>query len=206
MSRNVEPAETKRLREFHTLGKQVLEADKGSDPLAGGKRRRGVAKQFQNKQGLKRDQVDKARQFASMYSEQELNELCSLNTEDRTKRLTKSHVIRLLAVRNKRSRMKLAKQVVQDGWSVQRLGQEITKSGKTSQGGRRPKRPATVDEAKHQIKSMVQQWVKWMEMMDDSDGDQDVGIEDLPKSVVRTLARMTKSAEMVKATVSRERS
>lgn len=202
MPRKSEPPETKRLRQFHELGKKVLAADKQSKPLAGGKRRRGVARRFMKTRGLQRDQVDKARQFAKMYTDHDLKELCSLQSEDGSRRITKSHVIRLLAVRSKRTRAKLAKQVVRYGWCVQRLGQEVTKSGKSSRGGRRPKRPATVDEALGQIERMAQRWTNWVQMMEDSDGDQEVGITDLPGPVTRAVSRLTRSAEKVNGLLS----
>ena len=201
MAATREPPETRRLREFHALGKKVLEVDRDSEPLAGGRRRRGVAKQFQKKRGLSRDQVEKARKFAAMYSEEELEALCSLNVSRTGKSVTKCHVIRLLAVHSKRTRRRLEKQAVRHGWSVQRLGQEITKSGKSSQGGRRPKRPATVDEALGHIERLAQQWVRWAEMMEDSDGDESVGTKDLPGPVALAVGKMTRSANSVAATM-----
>lgn len=191
------PPEIRRLREFHALGKRVLRVYEASQPLADGQRRRGVAQAFNRRLGLQRDQVDKARQFAAMYSDEEVDKLCNLASRDGVRPITKSHVIRLLAVRSRRERHKLAKQVVNEQWSVQRLGIEICKRGKVSNGGRRPKRPATVEKALEQIQRMAHRWERWVEMMSDQDDASGVGIGDLPVPVARALAKMsatTKSA------------
>jgi hypothetical protein len=193
--KNFPAPEVQRLREFHALGKQVLQVYEASEPLASGSRRRGVAQTFDRRLGLKRDQVDKARQFAAMYSDEEVDALCELVNRSDRGQITKSHVIRLLAVPSKRRRDKLAKLVVREQWTVQRLGAEITKEGKSSKGGRRPKRPANVEEALGQIQQMVRQWGRWEEMMSDDGGASRVGIKDLPDAVARAVAKMTKSAQ-----------
>ncbi len=193
--KNFPAPEVRRLREFHALGKQVLKVYETSEPLASGSRRRGVAQTFDRRLGLKRDQVDKARQFAAMYSDEEVDALCELVNRSDRGQITKSHVIRLLAVPSKRQRDKLAKLVVREQWTVQRLGAEITKEGKSSQGGRRPKRPATVDEALGQVERLVRQWERWVEMMADDGGASGVGIKDLPGAVARAVAGMSKSAQ-----------
>ncbi|ADB18068.1 hypothetical protein Psta_3404 [Pirellula staleyi DSM 6068] len=189
------PPEIRRLRKFHALGKKVLQVYETSEPLASGSRRRGVAREFDSRLGLKRDQIDKARQFAAMYSDKEVDALCELVNRSDQGRITKSHVIRLLAVPSKRRRDELAKLIVREQWTVQRLGPEITKEGKSSQGGRRPKRPATVDEALGQIQRMVQQWERWVEMIEDKDDTKGVSIGDLPVQVARAVAGMSKSAQ-----------
>lgn len=189
------PPEIRRLREFHALGKRVLEVYEASQPLADGKRRRGVAQVFNHRLGLLRDHVEKARQFAAMYNDEEVNTLCNLASRDGGRPITKSHVIRLMSVRNKRQRTQLAKQVVREQWSVQRLGSEICKRGKSSQGGRRPKRPTTVEEAMEQMQRMVRQWERWVEMMSDQEDVSGVGIGDLPVSVARALAKMSAAAK-----------
>lgn len=189
------PPEILRLLEFHALGKRVLKVYEASQPLADGQRRRGVAQWFNTKLGLQRDQVDKARQFAAMYSDEEVNVLCNLASKDGGRTITKSHVIRLMSVRNKRQRSQLAKQVVREQWTVQQLGAEITRQGKSSRGGRRPKRPATVGEALEQVQRMAQRWERWVEMMSDQDDASNVGIGDLPVSVARALAKMSEAAK-----------
>jgi hypothetical protein len=190
----MQTAEAKRIREFHTLGKRILKVYGASQPLADGNRRRGVAQAFNRTLGLQRDQVDKARQFAAMYSDEEVEALCELKSASDGKRITKSHVIRLLAIGNRRERHKLAKQVVREQWSVQRLGAEITRQGKSSEGGRWPKRPSTVGEAMGQIQRMAQQWKRWVEMMSDQDDASGVGIGHLPKAAARAVAKMRAAA------------
>lgn len=199
--KNFPAPEVRRLREFHALGKQVLKVYETSEPLASGSRRRGVAQTFDRRLGLKRDQVDKARQFAAMYSDEEVDALCELVNRSDRGQITKSHVIRLLAVPSKRQRDKLAKLVVREQWTVQRLGAEITKEGKSSQGGRRPKRPATVDEALGQIQRMVRQWERWEEMMSENGGASGVGIKDLPVAVARAVAKMRAAARSAGAAI-----
>ena len=105
-------------------GVRVLKADRHSTKRGTGRRHWGVYEAVHDATGAARDEIEKARKFASMYSRSELKELCTLGGS-RGRRLNKSHVIRLLGVANKRRRAKLARLASEQGWSVRRLSDEI---------------------------------------------------------------------------------
>ena len=133
-----------------------------------------------------------------------MDALCELVNRSDRGQITKSHVIRLLAVSSKRRRDMLAKLVVREQWTVQRLGAEITKEGKSSQGGRRPKRPATVDEALGQIQRWVRQWENWVEMISDLPSINAVSTADLPKHLLRAVEQVSAAAKALKSAIRRE--
>ena len=185
-------AENRRILEFHRLGKQVQRDDQKAAIRMDGKHV-GVSKRFCKRLGVGRDQIEKARKFVKLYTDEEVRVFCKLG--ENGKQLSKSHLIRLLAVPSRRSRHKLARLAAEQGWSVQRLGQEIKRLGKNHPKGRRPKRPATVDEALGQIQRMVQQWERWCKMMKDKNDKRGVSIGDLPVQVARAVAGMSKSLQ-----------
>ena len=83
------------LREFYELGLKVLKADQNNPRR--GTYSLGVTVEFAERIGMARDYVDKARKFASTYTDAEFEELCSQRRPDGMP-LGPRHVIGLLRI------------------------------------------------------------------------------------------------------------
>ena len=178
------------LRDYYQLGLDVLDADRKNP-----NRRtysKGVTIRFANRLGKGRDYVDKARQFAASYTEEQLDELCSLQRPDGMP-LGRTHVVALLSVKDKRQRKRLQRRAAGEGWGTRRLGEEITAiQGRHSSGGRRPREPDSAKDAVAQIVKMCERWGRWYEGFErEEDETAGVSLEDLPKLVRVRMAAAT---------------
>lgn len=155
--------------------------------------------------GRNRDFVDKARQFASTYTPKQFEELCRLRRADGTP-LGISLVLTLLKVTDKRERLKIQRQAVKEGWSKRRLELEVAKvaSERPSSGGRRPIRASTEEEALLQIVQRTEQWNRWVAGLA-SDEEDNVTLDDLPKTVRDQLIAVSNEFKKLKATAENER-
>jgi hypothetical protein len=100
--------------------------------------------EFAERLGVRRDYVDKARQFASKYNNKQFDDLCALRRPDGMP-LGRKHVVFLLSVKDKRQRARLQRMAADEAWGTRRLGEEITAiQGSQSSGGRRPRKTKCV--------------------------------------------------------------
>jgi hypothetical protein len=179
----------KELRNYYQLGLEVLDADRKNP----NKRTysKHVSQDFADRLGVGRDYVDKARQFASSYTEAQLEELCSLRRPDGLP-LGRRHAVALLSVKDKRQRRSLQRRAAEEGWGTRRLGEEITVlQGSGSSGGRRPRGPDSVEDAVAQVIKMCERWGRWYEGFDITADEDSISLKDLPKPVREALMRAT---------------
>lgn len=190
------------LRAYYQLGQKVLEADeKNPNRQVYSK---GVTIKIAKRIGKARDYVDKARQFASGYTEDQLDDLCAQRRPDGLP-LGRRHLVALLSVKDKRQRKRLQRMTAEQGWGTRRLGKEITSlQGSQSSGGRRPRRPDSVSDALSQIVTMGERWGRWYEGFErEEDKTAGVSLESLPKPIrVRMVAV---AAEIKKLEVAAQR-
>lgn len=146
------------IRDFHALGQRVLDATPSD-----GKRHRGIVEQFVAP-GLSAPAVFKARRFAVLYSQADVDRLCARQLPD-GRRLGVGHVFELLQVPDSSTRLLLEKQAAAEGWSSRRLRTERLLlrggRGKASHGGRKPKLPGRRQELLQQLEERSQKWVRW---------------------------------------------
>jgi len=146
------------VRDFHALGQRVL-ATTPSD----GKRHRGIIEQFVEP-GLSAPTVFKAKRFATLYSQAELERLCARQLPD-GRQLGVGHVFQLLQVADTKTRLMLEKQAAAEGWSSRRLRTERLllrgSRGKASQGGRKPSLPSSHQELLQQLEERSEKWMRW---------------------------------------------
>ena len=122
------------LRKFYQLGLDVLVADqenprKGTYSL-------GVSVEFAARIDMARDYIDKARKFASKYTESEFEELCAMKRPDGMP-LGPRHVVGLLRITDKRKRKQLQRKAVLESWSTRKVAAEVSKLlGTAGSGGR----------------------------------------------------------------------
>jgi transcriptional regulator with XRE-family HTH domain len=191
----------KQLRDYYQLGLKVLEADR-KNPIKL-MYSRGVSMDFAKRLGVSRDYVDKARQFASKYTEEQLDVLCALRRPDGMP-LGRKHVVYLLSVKDKRQRARLQRRAAEEGWATRRLGEEITVlQGSQSSGGRRPRGPVSVDDAVAQIFKMCERWGRWYAGVESED-EGAVSLGDLPKSVSDRLASVSVGIEELQRAAQRK--
>ena len=100
------------LRDFYQLGHEVREADQNNPRR--GTYSLGVTVEIATRIGMARDYVDKARKFASTYTEPEFEELCKLGRPDGMP-LGPRHVIGLLRIKDKRRRKQYQRKAVLEG-------------------------------------------------------------------------------------------
>ena len=189
------------LGDYYQLGLEVLEADRKNP----NKRTysKHVSQDFADRLGVGRDYVDKARQFASSYTEKQLEELCSLRRPDGMS-LGRRHVVALLSVKDKRQRRSLQRRAAEEGWGTRRLGEEITVlQGSGSSGGRRPRGPDSVEDAVAQVIKMCERWGRWYEGFDITADEDSISLKDLPKPVREALMRATAEIKTLAAKADR---
>jgi hypothetical protein len=176
------------IREFHKLGKRVLKEDAKCPKRGKGVRHWGVVKSIQEDEEVSRDLIEKARRFATVFSDDDVTELCALRGP--SGKLGHWHAIHLLTVRRKRDRLSLARRAAKEGWSVARLRAEVRqRSSKTSSGGRRPTKPDNVDVALVDIERLANKYIIWCKSMKTGTADV-VRLANLPKSVREQLEEL----------------
>ena len=111
-----------RLRQFYELGRQVVAAD-AANPIKG-EYSRGVVQKFADKQGRSRDNIEKARQFALAYTEEEFEELATARNPDGLP-MGAAHITLLLRIKAKKQRTALQKKALREGWSFEQLRQAV---------------------------------------------------------------------------------
>jgi hypothetical protein len=149
------------IREFHRLGLRELQVRPGramdSDREV---RLRSLAL------SLNEDVYRKARQFADPergYTAEELEILFKDFTRYRSC-LSRTHILRLMAIHEKRRRRTMVIRTLKEGWSVQRLQAEIVGTyGRRRAGGRRPRIANETGQLLVQLDLFCLRWRKWTE-------------------------------------------
>ena len=135
------------LRDFHRLGKEILQSDRRSPRRGREIRAWGSLENVRKKTRRGLSELAEARRFARLYNADKLRWICSLG-RNAGKPLTKSHMIRLLRVADGRKRKGLAMRCAREAWSVQQLTHEIWKiCPRRNYGGRKVSPPQSLDEA-----------------------------------------------------------
>lgn len=111
------PTPTVSIRDFYKIGTEFLKATGGerSPP--------GIAEELAENRQYSQVAIYKARQFAEMYSQEELEELCSLRKPDGLP-LGIGHVYQLIQVEGRGERKRLQKDAAKNCWSSRKLKAE----------------------------------------------------------------------------------
>jgi hypothetical protein len=133
-----------KLESFHAIGRETLDAYRDRLP-------HGVAPVLAERHGMHPEILRSARRFASPardgYSRKDLDRLVGRMRRYRFA-LHRSHLIKLLTVRDRDERSRLELDVIQGRWSRRQLDFELRlRRGKLMHAGRRPRQVATSEEA-----------------------------------------------------------
>lgn len=189
------------IRDFYNLGVAFQEVTGGERSPA------GTAEALAGEHQYSQVAIYKARQFAKLYSPEELKELCSLKSPD-GKPLGIGHVYELIQVKKKSDRKKLQTLVAKHGWSSRKL-KEVRKHKLGYQVatnvGRKPRRAANSDEALLQLARHADQWVRWADALSSHEGDQtaEFTLNELPASVRDKLKVATEAIKDLAGTLER---
>jgi hypothetical protein len=153
----------KDLYDFHQLGKYVI----GVTSPAADEFEKGSLSELCLLTKKSANELSKARQFAQQYSDSQLKKLCTLG-QTKGRPLTKSHICRLVVVRDYKERDRLAEACANGSWSVAQLEREIRKiQPKSGHGGRQPKVPKTLDKLLGEAETMVSRWSNFCRVVRD---------------------------------------
>lgn len=190
------------ISEFYELGSKFLEA-------TGGERSPGMAKELSKESGYSEVAVYKARQFAKMYNQDELEELCSLG-ESEGQPLGIGHVHQLIQIKGAGERKRLQKAASKNCWSSRKLKEKRKhKLGYqvATNVGRKPRRAANSDEALLQLAQHADQWMRWADALATTLPEEDQSTQftlgDLKDSVRDRLKAVTHAMQELAATLQR---
>jgi hypothetical protein len=115
------------------------------------------------KSGLKPAQYATAMRIARLYADEQIREVLSLIAKRRSKFGT-SHLTRLLAVTSPKSRMRLTKQAIREGWSFRKIDRAVKDNhSQRSYGGRRP---AQASDSADALSRLLQASMRWERLYD----------------------------------------
>src|SRR3954468_2425691 len=154
-----DPAEEaeRRIRHLHGVGREPLArfpVGAAIDP--------DTVHEIAEREGLKLDNMQRARQFARSYSEKELEELCRLRTPAGMP-LGWGHVRRLVSIPNKAKRAALQRRAAREGWTAAQISEAILRDvvGRKRQNGGRPfAAPKTLGEGLRQVAGRSEEWLR----------------------------------------------
>ncbi len=175
----------KQLRTMYAIGQQAMK-QKGSRKKTYGKI---LVTKLAGKRSMSASDVLVARQFAERYTGEELEELIDM-CQAAGYPLGKSHVVKLITVRNKRDRKRLQKKCIQEGWSARTLQASLNRRyGKRRPGGAKLHPPRSVDDAKTKIADLCGKLLDFHEAMKaaDPESDGECGLSDLPVGLRKQL-------------------
>lgn len=100
--------------------------------------------------------------FFSNFTTQELNDVIELNNRSANFRLTWSHIVKLLRVKDKDQRTQLIQRAVQELWDPKKLAEEVKKicGGRQEGAGRPLSIPGGLGAQIRQIKNECEKWIK----------------------------------------------
>lgn len=149
-------AAIKKIKRLHDIGHRSLK--KMPENRGYGS---SIAKAEADEHGMNEDTLRKARQFAELYSDDDLDELAGLCRRHECV-LGTSFIILLVRVPDRKQRLRLQRKVTSEHWTASRLEQAITsRYGPRRAGGRRPAIPRDAAELLGQVESMCDAWVRW---------------------------------------------
>src|SRR4051812_44813865 len=154
-----DPAEEaeSRLRHLHAVGREALArfpVGAAFDPE--------TIHEIADREGLRLDNMQRARQFARSYSEKDLEELCRLRTAGGMP-LSWGHVRRLVSIPNKAKRSALQRRAAKEGWTAAQISEAILREvvGRRRQNGGRPfAAPRTLGEGLRQVVLRSEEWLR----------------------------------------------
>src|SRR4051812_13052446 len=154
-----DPAEEaeSRLRHLHAVGREALArfpVGAAIDP--------DTVHEIADREGLRLDNMQRARQFARTYSEKDLEDLCRLRTPGGMP-LSWGHVRRLVSIPNKAKRAALQKRSAREGWTAAQLSDVIQREvvgRKRRYGGRPFTAPRTLEEGLRQVVLRSEEWLR----------------------------------------------
>jgi hypothetical protein len=190
------------IRDFYELGTKFLKA-------SGRERSPGAAEELAKEHNCSQVTLYKARQFAEMYSQDELKELLSLRKPD-GQPLGIGHVYQLIQVEGRGDRKKLQKKAARNSWSSRKLKEERKhKHGYkvATKVGRKPRRAANSDEALLQLAQHADQWMRWADALattlPEEDPSDQFTLGDLKESVRDRLKAVTSAMQELAGTLQR---
>src|SRR4051812_44600950 len=146
-----------RLRHLHAVGREALARfpiGAAIDP--------DTVHEIAEREGLRLDNMQRARQFARAYSEKELEELCRLRTPAGMP-LGWGHVRRLVSIPNKAKHAALQRRAAKEGWTAAQISEAILREvvGRRRQNGGRPfAAPRTLGEGLRQVVLRSEEWLR----------------------------------------------
>src|SRR4051812_31018170 len=145
------------LRHLHAVGREALArfpVGAAIDP--------DTVHEIAEREGLRLDNMQRARQFARTYSEKDLEDLCRLRTPGGMP-LSWGHVRRLVSIPNKAKRAALQKRSAREGWTAAQLSEVIQREvvgRKRRYGGRPFTAPRTLEEGLRQVVLRSEEWLR----------------------------------------------
>ena len=190
---------TKSIREFHALGKSVLKATVQRE-----RRRAGVwglFDEFGAETAAEKNRLQEARHFARLYDSQQLAWLCGLG-RDVGRPLSRSHVLVLVRLADRRQRDRLALKCAKEAWSVRKLELEVRRIGpRRRYGGRSPSRPESVEKSLIVTEQIADRWIRWVRVLTSTEEDpkhHGANWDELPKPIRTRLTAISEEAERLR--------
>jgi hypothetical protein len=172
----------KKIRKNHALGIRILDANS--------------AVKFATDKGLDVDLARKMKLFAETCDKDELEELCSLRRPDHMP-LQWGHIRNLISIKGRGSRMRLARQAAQKGWTADEIFKNIPKRFKRQEGrggGRPLKTPNDPDQALGQICKEADRLCRRLKMLLEASGKYSPDIAQNATGTLRQLQRLADKA------------
>jgi len=160
------------------------------------------------------DIARKKRQFADPnhgYTDDELDELCRL-CEEHSCAFGVTLVYKLLTIKSRKQRETFQRRAITNRWTLAELEVELRRRfGRRGKGGRKPKAPASKDEALVQLDSMSLTWTRWYDALA-TDPSLDtpaksgprITVEDLPPPVQAQLKKIQRLLKQLRREVEHE--
>ena len=118
------------------------------------------------KHGYSEEMGRRLRQFATVYSEADLDRLCDL-CEQHGRALGISWVVKFVTIANRQDRRQIEKDTIQGRWTHVQLERELRHRFRRERGtrGRKPKLPSTKIEALEQVEAMAYTFVRFADRL-----------------------------------------
>jgi hypothetical protein len=157
--------------------------------------KRDVMVKFAAKLGLRRDAVERARQFAREFSKKEVYEICKLCRKHNFP-LGVTLILRTFAVKNRKKRMALIGRVIREGWTQARLSAEIRDiPGALHHKGRGRSLPDSREEARQQIVTRLGPNLRWLNDLISKREEHVGGLKKQINATIASLEALVKAAK-----------
>jgi hypothetical protein len=131
-------------------------------------KRNGIIPAFATEKGLRRDTVERARQFARVFTKTDLRQICR-ECRKHNFPLGVTLIYRVLPLRDADRRMQLLRQAIRKRWTQRRMIAEIhTRTGAKTRSGRPRALPKNSAEACLAIVSRIVPVLRWLEELKSS--------------------------------------